>query len=216
VDAGNAGFAGAMGTAVEGAFRLDAMADDLAIAVLAFWGKRVDGAFEAVKIMALTHDGDFQGFVVLVPANFTFMPHTNPPLFGVFVVAAASFAGAFNHAVVFGVHDAFFDEFLAVGLFIVRGERGGGATACAADRFAQFGVGAIARGFRVIDHLAAAGEFAFRAIEVTLNHVSFGPAIDEGDLSSALQDHFASDGAHAAGMFGEPSFLNLIPLHGSS
>src|SRR5688572_17993874 len=116
----------------------------------------------------------------------------------------------------FGVHDTFFDEFLAVSLFIVRGERGGRATACAADRFAQFRVGAITRSFRIIDRLGATGELAFCPVEVTLDDVMFGAAIDEGDLSSALQDHFASDRAHAAGMFGEPSFLNWIPLHGSS
>jgi len=92
----------------------------------------------------------------------------------------------------FGVHDTFLDEFFGVSLFIMRRERGGGTTACAADGFAQFRVGAIARSFRIIDHFAAACEFAFCAIEVTLEDVPFGAAIDEGDLSSALQNHFAS------------------------
>ena len=135
LDTGDAGFAGAMGTAIEGAFRLDAVADDSAVAVLAFWSERVDGALEAVKIVGLAHDGNFQRFVVIVPANFTFV-HTIPPLFGVFDVVAPSFAGAFDHAVVFGVHHAFLDEFLVVGLFIMRGERGSSAAASATDGFA--------------------------------------------------------------------------------
>ena len=115
----------------------------------------------------------------------------------------------------FGVHDTFLDEFLSVRLFIMRGECRGCATACAADRFAQFRMGSITWSFRIINHLTAAGEFTLCAIEVTLQDVSFGAAIDEGDLSSPLQDHLASYSAHAAGMFGEPAFLNLIPLHGS-
>ena len=49
----------------------------------------------------------------------------------------------------FGVHDTFLDEFFGVSLFIMRRERGGGTTACAADGFAQFRVGAIARSFRI-------------------------------------------------------------------
>ena len=68
-----------MNTAVKGTLAFDAMADDFTIAVLAFWRERVDCAFEAVKIMGLTQDGNFQGFVVVVPANFTFMPHHTAP-----------------------------------------------------------------------------------------------------------------------------------------
>jgi hypothetical protein len=52
------------------------MADDFTIAVLTFWSERVDGAFEAVKVVGLTQDNNFQRFIVLVSANFTFMPHT--------------------------------------------------------------------------------------------------------------------------------------------
>ena len=70
-----------MNTAVKGALRFDAMADDFTIAVLTSWSERVDGAFEAVKIMGLTHYRNFQRFVVLVSANFTFMPHHTIPLF---------------------------------------------------------------------------------------------------------------------------------------
>src|SRR5688572_26636646 len=78
MDAADAGFAGTMRAAIKGALRLDAVADDFAIAVLAFWGERVNCAFKAVKIVRLPHDGDLQRFVVIVPANFTFV-HTSPP-----------------------------------------------------------------------------------------------------------------------------------------
>jgi hypothetical protein len=76
VDPGYAGLAGAMSAAIEGAFRLDTVANDLTVTMLALWGERVDGAFEAVKVVGLTQDNNFQRFIVLVSANFTFMPHT--------------------------------------------------------------------------------------------------------------------------------------------
>jgi hypothetical protein len=79
VNAADAGFAGAMSAAIERALGFNAVTDDFAIAVLAFGSKRVDGAFETVKIMGLTLDSDFQRFVVIVSANFTFV-HTIPPL----------------------------------------------------------------------------------------------------------------------------------------
>ena len=116
----------------------------------------------------------------------------------------------------FGIHDAFLDKFLSVSLFIMREDRGGRPTAGPANGFAQFGVGAVARGFRIVHHLGAAGKFALGAIEVTLDDVSFRTAIDKGDLSRALQNHFASDSAHSARVLGEPAVLNLIPSHGST
>jgi hypothetical protein len=73
VDAGHTRFAGAMGAAIEGPFGFDAMADDLAIAVLTLRGEGVNGAFEAVEIMGLAADGDFHRFVVIVSANFAFV-----------------------------------------------------------------------------------------------------------------------------------------------
>ena len=63
-----------MNAAVKRTLGFDAMANDFTIAMLAFRSERMDGAFEAVKIMGLTHDVNFQRLVVLVSANFTFMP----------------------------------------------------------------------------------------------------------------------------------------------
>jgi len=57
VNSGDAGFAGAMGAAIEGSLGLDAVPDDRAITVPALWGKRVDRAFEAIEIVRLTMDG---------------------------------------------------------------------------------------------------------------------------------------------------------------
>jgi hypothetical protein len=116
----------------------------------------------------------------------------------------------------FGVHDPFLDEFLSVRLLIMRGNRGGGTTAGAADCLAQFCMGAIAWRFRIIHHLGATRKFALGAIEITLDDVSFRTAIDEGDFARALQDHFASDSAHSARVLGEPAVLNLIPSHRST
>lgn len=139
MDAADAGFAGTMRAAIKGALRLDAVADDFAIAVLAFWGERVNCAFKAVKIVRLPHDGDLQRFVVIVPANFTFV-HTSPPLFCVLAVTTAALASAFDHPIMFCVHDAFLHQLLCICLFVMRRDGRGGAAAGATDGFAQFGV----------------------------------------------------------------------------
>jgi hypothetical protein len=67
-----------MGTAVKGALGLDAVADDLAIAVLARRGERVDGAFEAIEIVGLSVDRYFERLVVVVSADFTFVHRISP------------------------------------------------------------------------------------------------------------------------------------------
>ena len=70
LDAGHANFAGAMSAAIEGAIGLDAMADDLAIAVLAFRGQGVNGAFEAIEIARNAVDENLDRLVVFVAATF--------------------------------------------------------------------------------------------------------------------------------------------------
>src|SRR5689334_12994001 len=69
-EAGDAGFHGAAGAAEAFVFGFDAVADDSAAAVAAAWGEGVDGAFEAVEGVGFSGDGDGEGFVVVVSADF--------------------------------------------------------------------------------------------------------------------------------------------------
>src|SRR5262245_52009163 len=60
---------GAMGAAVGLALRLDAVADDAAVAMGTARGHGVDGAFEAVESHGAAALGDAQGLVVVVAAD---------------------------------------------------------------------------------------------------------------------------------------------------
>jgi len=63
--------AGARGATVDFALLFDAVPDDPAAAMRALRGKGLDGAFKAVKNVGVTLNGDFQGFIVFVAADFT-------------------------------------------------------------------------------------------------------------------------------------------------
>jgi hypothetical protein len=67
-----------MRTAIERAFRLDAVADDLASAMPARGRERVNGAFEAVVRVRFAREHDLKGFVVVVPADFAFRHRCSP------------------------------------------------------------------------------------------------------------------------------------------
>jgi hypothetical protein len=54
----------------------NAMTDDFATAMFALWRQRVNGAFKAVEIMRNTVGHNFQGLVVIVPADFAL--HKDP------------------------------------------------------------------------------------------------------------------------------------------
>src|SRR5687767_8162832 len=69
-DVGGFGVAGAVGAAVEAAVDLDAMPDDLALAVLAHGCEEVDRTFEAVEGVGHASGGDLEGLVVVVAADF--------------------------------------------------------------------------------------------------------------------------------------------------
>src|SRR5215208_5120313 len=66
-----AAFPGAVGTAKEGALRLNPVPYDLAAAVLAHRREPVDGAFEAVERMGITGGDHLEGQVVVIAADFT-------------------------------------------------------------------------------------------------------------------------------------------------
>lgn len=69
---GNPFFAGAMGTAVEGAIGLHPVPDDLATAMAALWGQSMDGALKTVEYVGLSIHPDFECLVILVSADFAF------------------------------------------------------------------------------------------------------------------------------------------------
>jgi hypothetical protein len=60
-----------MGAAIEGAVRLDAVADDLAPAMLAHRGELMDGALEAVEGVGMSRGDHLKGEIVVVAADFT-------------------------------------------------------------------------------------------------------------------------------------------------
>ena len=62
---------GAMGATEDPAIRLDAVADDPALAMNACWRESVDGAFEAVKNMCCSSGSHLERLVVVVPTHFT-------------------------------------------------------------------------------------------------------------------------------------------------
>jgi hypothetical protein len=71
----------AMGTAVEGSLGLHAVANDLALAVLAHWSEFVNRALEAVKRMSVAGSDHLERQVVVVAADFT-SSHRSPPVSG--------------------------------------------------------------------------------------------------------------------------------------
>ena len=62
---------GAMGATEDPAIRLDAVADDPALAMNACWRESVDGAFEAVKNMCCSSGSHLERLVVVVPTHFS-------------------------------------------------------------------------------------------------------------------------------------------------
>ena len=67
----NAAAFGAVVAAVELAvLRLQAMADDLAAAMVAGRGQGVDRALETIEGVSAAAQGDLKGFVILIPADF--------------------------------------------------------------------------------------------------------------------------------------------------
>jgi len=61
-----------MGATIQRPLGLDPMADDLASAMRAGRGQGMDGAFKAVEDMRFAGHLDFEGFIVVVPADFAF------------------------------------------------------------------------------------------------------------------------------------------------
>lgn len=61
----------AVGATVKVASRLNAVADNLAAAMLTLRRQRVDGAFETIEIVRDAIIDDFERLVVFVSANFT-------------------------------------------------------------------------------------------------------------------------------------------------
>jgi hypothetical protein len=59
----------AVGAAIKGALRFDAMADDPALAVRTRRRERMNGALEAIENVRLPGVNDFEGLVVIVPAD---------------------------------------------------------------------------------------------------------------------------------------------------
>jgi hypothetical protein len=59
----------AVGAAIEGALRFDAMADDPALTVRTRRRERMNCAFEAIENVGLPGVNDFEGLVVIVPAD---------------------------------------------------------------------------------------------------------------------------------------------------
>src|SRR5262245_36325984 len=81
--------AGAVSAAVEGAVRLDAMANDLATTMIADRRQLVDGALKTIKYMALASGNHLERQVIVVPANFT-RSHGWPPYYSLFALIVAS------------------------------------------------------------------------------------------------------------------------------
>jgi hypothetical protein len=61
----------AMGAAIHSPFRLNAVAEDTAAAVLTRRGQRLDGAFKAIKRVHGTSHGELKGLIILIAAGFT-------------------------------------------------------------------------------------------------------------------------------------------------
>ena len=61
----------AIGAAIIAPTSFDTVTDDLASAMFAFRGQRVDGAFKAIEIMRCSRDKHLDRFVVFVSADFT-------------------------------------------------------------------------------------------------------------------------------------------------
>jgi hypothetical protein len=59
----------AVGAAIKGALRFDAMADNSALAVRAGRCERMNCALEAIENVRLSGVNDFEGLVVIVPAD---------------------------------------------------------------------------------------------------------------------------------------------------
>jgi hypothetical protein len=59
-----------MGTAVKGSLRFDAVADDLAVAVLADRREQVDRALEAVECMGSTRGNDLKRHMIVIATDF--------------------------------------------------------------------------------------------------------------------------------------------------
>jgi hypothetical protein len=71
LDASHTGLPGAVRAAIEFALRFHAVADDLAVAMLADRRERMDCAFEAVECVGWPLGEDnLEGLIVLVPADF--------------------------------------------------------------------------------------------------------------------------------------------------
>jgi hypothetical protein len=70
VDTSHAARFGAVVTAIDRALYLDAVADDVAIAMGTFGCQRVNRTFKAVEGVILAVDHHVKGFVVVVSANF--------------------------------------------------------------------------------------------------------------------------------------------------
>jgi hypothetical protein len=70
VNGADALFVRAVGTAIKYAIRFHAVPDNLAIAMIALWRESVDRALKAIKEMGFTIPDDFDGFVVIISANF--------------------------------------------------------------------------------------------------------------------------------------------------
>jgi hypothetical protein len=201
----------ATGTAVKITLGFDAVADNFATAVFAFGGHCMDGAFKAVEKMRRAVPDDFQQFVVLVTANFTF--HSIPPLF---IVASRLIARGLNLLVVFRVGHAFIDKFFGERLLIGRRNcrsllsfRGGDWLPALILRN---GLG----GGRGRIHFVFTLQFVQGLIEVGIQDVILRAAIDDGDFARALHNHVFRHSAEAFSAVAEPAFFNSILFHESS
>ncbi len=78
MDSSNAFLVGAMSAAIDAAAGFNAMADDLAAAMMAGGSQGMDCTFKAVKNVCLAPDHYLERFIVVVPTNFTFRHFSLP------------------------------------------------------------------------------------------------------------------------------------------
>jgi len=81
----------AIGAAVERIIRLDAVPDDLALAVAAHRREFVNRTFEAVKRMTLARRNDFKGQVVIIATYFARCHCYSPLLLSLLLIQSSRF-----------------------------------------------------------------------------------------------------------------------------
>ena len=82
MNSGDSFLMGAMGATIKVATRFNPMPNYFATAMIAFRGKGMNGAFETVEVMRDSVRDDFEGFIVIVAANFASMHGFGPGMPG--------------------------------------------------------------------------------------------------------------------------------------